>query len=183
MNLPQRPNILETIEKFYGRALIACVVPLGLSAQRLTGSQKMTEQTAKALISAMGLKLHPEGGWYRETWRGAPDDSGRASGTVILYLLESGQRSHWHAVDATEIWFWHAGAPLQLSTAQSDTGPVTDVVLGGDLLEGGYVQGIIPAHHWQAAESLGDWTLVSCTVTPGFEFEGFVLAPPEWRPG
>ncbi|MGQ0566050.1 MAG: cupin domain-containing protein [Gemmobacter sp.] len=135
----------------------------------------MTE--AAAIVGKLGLQPHPEGGWYRQTWVG-PDISGRASGTAILFLLAKGTRSHWHRVDADEIWLWHAGAALTLRVAATDAGPAQAVRLGPSVLTGEVVQAVVPAGHWQAAETLGDWTLVSCTVSPGFRFEGFVLAPP-----
>ncbi|HEX7784278.1 MAG TPA: cupin domain-containing protein [Sphingobium sp.] len=144
-------------------------------ADRVTGD-------AQALIAALDLAPHPEGGWYRETWRAPGADGERAGGTAILFLLEQGQRSHWHRVDATEIWFWHAGHPLQLSVAPGDDGPVSTITLGADIVSGEHVQGIIPAGHWQAADAAAGWALVSCTVTPGFEFAGFTLAPPGWEP-
>lgn len=132
---------------------------------------------ARALIAALELQPHPEGGWYRQTWVG-PMVDGRASGTAILFLLMAGERSHWHRVDADEIWLWHAGAPLVLSLAASDQGPAEDRVLGPEVFDGQSPQIVVPAHHWQAAQSLGGWTLVSCTVSPGFRFEGFTLAAP-----
>jgi uncharacterized protein len=137
---------------------------------------------ARALITALDLAPHPEGGWYRETWRAPGAEGERAGGTAILFLLEQGQRSHWHRVDATEIWFWHAGHPLRLSIAPDGTGPVRSIALGPDILGGEQVQGIIPAGYWQAADADKGWALVSCTVTPGFEFAGFTLAPPGWEP-
>lgn len=137
---------------------------------------------AKALIAALNLQPHPEGGWYRETWRAPHGEGERAGGTAILFLLEEGQRSHWHRVDATEIWFWHAGHPLRLSTAAGDDGPVSTMVLGPAVTDGAHVQGIIPAGYWQSADAESGWVLVSCTVTPGFEFSGFTLAPPGWQP-
>ncbi|QYZ70927.1 cupin domain-containing protein [Neotabrizicola shimadae] len=134
-------------------------------------------QDPDALIAALELQPHPEGGWYRETWKG-PEVNGRATGTAILFLLKAGERSHWHRVDADEIWLWHAGAPLTLSLSASDDGPARHVQLGPDVLAGQSPQIVVPAHHWQAAESLGAFTLVSCTVSPGFRFEGFTLAAP-----
>lgn len=133
-------------------------------------------ETAAAIIRKLELQPHPEGGWYRETWKG-PDIGGRASGTAILFLLRSGERSHWHRVDADEIWLWHAGAPLVLSMGLDQAG---DARLGPDVLGGEMVQAVVPAGWWQAARSTGEWTLVSCTVSPGFRFEGFELAPPGW---
>jgi predicted cupin superfamily sugar epimerase len=131
---------------------------------------------ADRIIAALGLAPHPEGGWYRQTW--AADGPGRPAGTSILFLLKADERSHWHRVDATEIWHFHAGAPLILSLAETAAGPVRDQRLGPDVLAGDMPQGIVPAHHWQAARSTGDWTLVGCTVSPGFRFDGFELAPP-----
>ena len=139
------------------------------------------EAAAKALIQSLGLLPHPEGGWFRESWRAAARPGERAGGTAIYFLLEAHQRSHWHRVDADEHWFWHVGAPLTLSVAPED-GPVRDRLLGGDVLAGQQPQGLVPAHHWQAARPMGGWTLVSCTVVPGFEFSGFTLAPEGWSP-
>jgi uncharacterized protein len=130
--------------------------------------------TADRLVARLGLLPHPEGGWYRETWRG-PDIGGRASGTAILFLLKRGERSHWHRVDADEIWLWHAGAPLILSMGQD---AAAECLLGPDVLDGQMPQALVPAGWWQAARSTGDFTLVSCTVSPGFRFEGFELAAP-----
>lgn len=132
--------------------------------------------TAEAIIAKLGLMPHPEGGWYRETWKG-PEVGGRACGTAILFLLKAGERSHWHRVDADEIWLWHAGAPLVLSMGVARA---EEMRLGPDVLGGEVVQAVVPAGWWQAARSTGDWTLVSCTVSPGFRFEGFELAPPGW---
>lgn len=136
---------------------------------------------ARTLIEALDLSPHPEGGWYRETWRAAVESGERAGGTAIYFLLESHQRSHWHRVDANEHWFWHGGAPIALSIAP-DGGPVERITLGIDLVEGQRPQALVPAGHWQAAEPLGGWALVSCTVIPGFQFSGFTLAPPGWCP-
>lgn len=139
------------------------------------------EQAGRALIEALSLMPHPEGGWYRETWRATAAPGERAAGTAILFLLEAHQRSHWHRVDADEHWFWHAGAPLILSVAAPGEG-ARDLLLGPDVLAGQMPQGWVPAHHWQASTPQGGWTLVSCTVTPGFDFAGFSLAPPGWSP-
>mgnify|MGYP000980257050 CR=1 FL=1 len=135
--------------------------------------------TAEAIIAKLGLQPHPEGGWYRQTWVG-PVVEGRASGTAILFLLKAGERSHWHRVDADEIWLWHAGVPLVLSMGMEQP---EDLRLGPDVLGDEVVQAVVPAGWWQAARPLGEWTLVSCTVSPGFRFEGFELAPPGWEPG
>lgn len=138
---------------------------------------------AAGLIASLGLAPHPEGGWYRETWRAAAAPGARATASAILFLLEEGQRSHWHQVDAAELWFWHAGAPLALLRADGDKGAVERVTLGPDVLAGHSPQGLIPAGQWQAAEAHAGWTLVSCVVSPGFDFAGFTLAPPGWAPG
>lgn len=136
----------------------------------------MTE--ADHIIAKLGLQPHPEGGWYRQTWVGPAlhgRTDGRASGTAILFLLKRGERSHWHRVDADEIWIFNAGAPLILSMGETKA---HDIRLGTDILGGDAAQALVPKGHWQAARSLGDWSLVSCTVSPGFRFEGFELAPP-----
>ncbi|KXU32878.1 cupin [Sphingobium sp. 22B] len=140
------------------------------------------EAAAGALIRLLDLAPHPEGGWFRESWRAPAGAGERAGGTAIYFLLEAHQASHWHRVDAVEHWFWHAGAPLTLSIAD-EGGAARDMLLGGDVLAGQQPQGLVPAHHWQAARPMGGWTLVSCVVVPGFEFSGFTLAPPGWSPG
>lgn len=129
---------------------------------------------AEAIIDRLSLAPHPEGGWYRQTWVG-PMVQGRASGTAILFLLRAGERSHWHHVDADEIWLWHAGAPLSLSMG---TDRAVDHLVGPDVLAGQHPQVVVPKGHWQAARSTGSYSLVSCTVSPGFSFDGFVLADP-----
>ena len=131
--------------------------------------------TAQEIIDHLNLQKHPEGGWYRETWRA--QNEGRATGTCIYFLLEAEESSHWHRVDATEIWLYHAGAPLILSISETDQGPASDHLLSPDLSKGA-PQLIVPENHWQAARTTGDYTLVSCTVSPGFEFESFDLAAP-----
>ncbi len=133
---------------------------------------------AERIIEQLRLAPHPEGGWYRQTWVAEAEGGARPSGTAILFLLRAGERSHWHRVDADEIWLFHAGAPLILSIAQTEAGPARALRLGADVLCGDAPQGFVPAHHWQAARSTGDWTLVGCTVSPGFRFEGFELAAP-----
>lgn len=138
---------------------------------------------AAAIIARLDLVPHPEGGWYRETYRAAAPDGARASATAIWFLLDAGQRSHWHRVDAAEIWLWHAGSPLILQTAPDDAGPVQGVTLGGDVLAGQVPQHVIAPHHWQAAQADLGWALVSCVVSPGFDFAGFTLAPEGWFPG
>ncbi len=136
---------------------------------------------AEAVVAALALQPHPEGGFYRETWRDSPTQGGRGAGTAILFLLAADQFSHWHRVDADELWIWQAGAPLALSVSPDghDAGACW---LGPDLGARQALQHLVPRGHWQAATSLGRWTLVTCTVTPAFEFQGFELAPPDWRP-
>ncbi|WP_171234430.1 cupin domain-containing protein [Ruegeria sp. HKCCA6837] len=131
--------------------------------------------TAQDIIDHLNLQRHPEGGWYAETWRA--ENAGRPTGTCIYFLLQAGESSHWHRVDATEIWLYHAGAPLVLSLSATDKGPAIDHLLTPDLLKGA-PQLIVPEGHWQTARSTGDYTLVSCTVSPGFDFQGFELAAP-----
>ncbi|MEM1373062.1 MAG: cupin domain-containing protein [Pseudomonadota bacterium] len=132
--------------------------------------------TADALISLLDLAPHPEGGWYRQTWIEDPA-TGRPAGTCIYFLLKDQGASHWHRVDATEIWHFYAGAPLILSLSKDETGPAQDHMLGANL-PAERPQIIVPKGHWQAARTTGSYTLVGCTVSPGFHFEGFELAPP-----
>ena len=135
--------------------------------------------TAEDIIARLALSPHPEGGHYRQTWAAATTDgSGRATATCIHFLLRAGERSHWHRVDAAELWFWHAGAPLLLHRAETEAGPATATALGPDVLAGQHPHLLVAPDHWQAAESTGDFSLVSCVVSPGFRFEGFTLAPP-----
>lgn len=139
--------------------------------------------SAAEIIRKLDLKPHPEGGHFRETFRDSRTDAnGRAASTAIYFLLARGERSHWHRIDAVEVWHYHAGAPLVLEMA-ADGEPVRRVKLGADIAMGERPQGIVPAAHWQAAESLGEWTLVGCTVAPGFEFANFEIAPKDWQPG
>ncbi len=139
--------------------------------------------SAADVIRLLDLKPHPEGGHFRETFRDGTNAQGqRAASTAIYFLLARGERSHWHRVDAVEVWHYHAGAPLLLEIAAHERGPIERLTLGGDLAAGARPQAIVPAHAWQAAETLGDWTLVGCTVAPGFEFAGFELAPTGWAP-
>ncbi len=143
-------------------------------------------RAAKALIEELRLSPHPEGGWFRETWRAPAGDDERAAATAIYFLLEAHQRSHWHRVDATEIWLWHAGDPLLLSLAAGDAGPVREIKLGPDVIAGDAPQVLVRPHEWQAAIPLPGqegYSLVSCLVTPAFEFAGFTLAEPDWHPG
>ncbi|AMN45339.1 protein of unknown function DUF985 [Rhodoplanes sp. Z2-YC6860] len=137
--------------------------------------------SAEDVIRILELKPHPEGGHYRETFRDSQTiDGTRAASTAIYFLLKRGERSHWHRVDAAEAWHWHAGSPLEL---QINNGRGAELFrLGPDLAIGERPQAVVPARAWQAAETLGDWTLVGCTVAPGFRFEGFELAAPGWSP-
>lgn len=138
--------------------------------------------TAADIIATLELSAHPEGGWYRQTWEG-PHQNGRAIGTCIYFLLKARETSHWHRVDAEEIWLFHAGDPLALSIASDTSGPAQTHALGPDIAAGQRPQIHVPSNAWQSAQSAANvaqakgWTLVSCTVTPGFRFDGFELAP------
>jgi predicted cupin superfamily sugar epimerase len=136
--------------------------------------------SAADIIARLDLQPHPEGGHYRETFRDSHTVAGRAASTAILFLLARGERSHWHRVDVAEAWHFHAGAALKLEIVDGDTARI--VQLGIAFADGEMPQAVVPAHAWQAAESLGDWTLVGCTVAPGFDFAGFELAPKGWSP-
>lgn len=142
--------------------------------------------TADELIELLHLSPHPEGGYFKETFRDgrAVDEGDRAASTAIYFLMKAGEVSLWHRVDATEIWHWYAGAPLELSTAAPLPGAsAAKSVMGNDLMSGERPQAIVPAGYWQQARSLGDFTLVGCTVAPGFTFDRFELAPPGFHPG
>jgi len=138
--------------------------------------------TAEAVIARLGLTPHPEGGHYVETYRHTAEDGGRGACTAIYYLLRAGERSHWHKVDAVEIWHHYAGGPLGLALSQ-DGHAIRTVLLGPDAAAGQLPQAVVPIDCWQAAEPLGEWVLVGCTVSPAFDFAGFTMAPPDWRPG
>jgi uncharacterized protein len=139
--------------------------------------------TGERLIKLLSLAPHPEGGHYRETFRDQVAlDDGRACATAIYFLLQSGEVSRWHRVDATEIWHWYDGAPLELRIAPVD-GPATTLRLGPDVESGAAPQQIVPAGYWQSARTVGTYTLVGCTVSPGFDFRGFTLADPRFEPG
>ena len=141
----------------------------------------MSLLSAADVIRLLDLRPHPEGGHYRETFRDPRRGAdGRALSTAIYFLLAAGERSHWHRIDAVEVWHWHAGAALALRIAGQDG--VATVRLGADIGTGERPQAVVPAAAWQSAESLGAWTLVGCTVAPGFEFSGFELAPADWAP-
>jgi predicted cupin superfamily sugar epimerase len=137
--------------------------------------------TAADIMARLDLKPHPEGGYYRETFRDARTDAnGRSRSTAIYFLLARGERSHWHRIDAVEIWHYYAGSALVLQIAED--GDQRRVRLGPDLAAGEVPQAIVPAQAWQAAESTGDWTLAGCTVAPGFDFAKFEMAPKGWTP-
>jgi predicted cupin superfamily sugar epimerase len=138
--------------------------------------------SASAVIKVLGMRAHPEGGWYAETWRAAAREGQRPHGSAILFLLAAGERSHWHRFDADEVWAYSAGGPLELRVwAEGDAG-ITVHRLGGEVTTGDAVQAVVPAGAWQTAHPLGEWTLVNCIVTPAFEFGGFELASPDWEP-
>jgi predicted cupin superfamily sugar epimerase len=144
--------------------------------------------TPDDIIAELGLVPHPEGGHYRETWRGDPPDGrpadgarARSAGTAIYYLLRAGERSRWHRVDAAEMWLFHAGGPLLVDTVDAD-GHLAREALGPDVAAGEQPQRLVPAGTWQSAVPGGAWTLVSCVVVPGFEFDGFEIAPDGWTP-
>ena len=139
------------------------------------------ETSAAEIIARLELKPHPEGGHYRETFRDSRTDaSGRSRSTAIYFLLARGERSHWHLIDAVEVWHYYAGSALTLKIADDDG--QWSFRLGPNLAAGEQPQAIVPPHTWQAAESTGDWTLVGCTVAPGFDFATFEMAPKDWEP-
>lgn len=144
--------------------------------------------SAQTLIEQLGLQQHPEGGWYREMWRAEEGADGRAKGTAIIFLLQADENSHWHRVDADEMWLWQGGDPLELLIAEDEAGPTERILLGPNVTAGHSLQGLVSAGAWQAArpaplEDPPGYSLVSCVVVPGFEFSGFELAPPGWEPG
>ena len=140
-----------------------------------------TRPSASDIIARLDLKPHPEGGHYRETFRDpAVDTNGRSRSTAIYFLLARGERSHWHRIDAVEVWHYYAGDALTLRIAADDG--TRSITLGPDIAAGQVPQAIVPASAWQAAESVGDWTLAGCTVAPGFDFATFELAPKDWAP-
>lgn len=138
--------------------------------------------TAAEIISLLDLAPHPEGGWFKETFRDEPGPDGRARSTSIFFLLQAGEESAWHRIDAVEVWHFYDGAPLALKLAREGGSAIT-VRLGKELEAGETPQVVIPAGAWQSAASTGDWTLVGCTVAPGFDFSGFEMALPGWEPG
>lgn len=143
--------------------------------------QAIAGLTADEVVRRLGLAPHPEGGFYRETFRDRPDAAGRAVSTAIYYLLGVGDVSEWHRVDAAEVWHFYAGAPLVITVSENGH-DASSHHLGPDLMQGQRPQIVVPAGWWQTATSLGAWTLVGCTVAPGFTFDGFEMAPPGWRP-
>ena len=140
-----------------------------------------SQPTSAEIIRRLELRPHPEGGHYRETFRDSVGTNGRARSTAIYFLLARGERSHWHRIDAAEVWHYYAGDALTLQIANDGCRGHT-VRLGPDIAAGERPQAIVPASAWQSAESTGDWTLVGCTVAPGFEFAKFELAKPDWSP-
>lgn len=138
--------------------------------------------TADEIIRLLALEPHPEGGWYRQTFADTPEAGGRSHSTAIYYLLEGGPPGRWHRVDAAEVWHWYAGSPLVLSLSP-DGAERSMLLLGPDLASGARPQVVVPPGHWQSARSLGEWTLVGCTVAPGFEFAHFEVKPEGWEPG
>jgi predicted cupin superfamily sugar epimerase len=143
--------------------------------------------TAEQLIEALELQPHPEGGWYRETWRAPAADGERAAASAVYYVIQPGQRSHWNRVDAHEIWLWHAGDAVDVSLAETEQGPARTVRLGGNVAAHEQPQLVIPAGQWQSAEPAAGgpagYAFISCIVAPAFEFAGFELAAPGWAPG
>lgn len=140
------------------------------------------QMTAEDIIRLLDLAPHPEGGHYRETFRDTAECDGRSASTAIYFLLKAGEKSRWHTVDAAEGWHWHAGSALRLEIATADAAPLI-VALGTNLTAGERPQAIVPADAWQRAESTGAWTLVGCTVAPGFQFSSFKIAPEGFEPG
>jgi predicted cupin superfamily sugar epimerase len=141
----------------------------------------MSAITAREVIERLGMQRHPEGGWFVQTFEDPAQTDGRAHSTAIYYLLEAGEVSHWHRVDAVEVWHYYAGAAIELSLSDGEN--LTVHRLGINLASGERPQIIVPKGGWQSAASTGAWTLVGCTVAPGFRFSGFELAAPGWTPG
>jgi predicted cupin superfamily sugar epimerase len=137
--------------------------------------------SAADIIARLALKPHPEGGHYRETFRDPRGDAaGRAFSTAIYFLLARGERSHWHRIDAVEVWHYYAGDALVLQIAEASG--QRSIRLGPNLAAGEMPQAIVLPQAWQAAETTGDWTPVGCTVAPGFDFSKFELAAKDWTP-
>jgi uncharacterized protein len=144
--------------------------------------ESIRHRTARTVIDRLGLRAHPEGGWYAETWRAATGDGVRAGGSAILYLLAVDERSHWHRVDAAEIWQHAGGDALELRVWAPGEPSVTTYRLGGDVGAGDTIQAVVPPGAWQSARPIGQWALVGCIVVPAFEFAGFELAAEGWEP-
>lgn len=185
----KRQRLQRNIEVHVFGRRVACAEKLPLQMAR-KGAPVTQPDNADLLIEQLGLKRHPEGGWYKETWRATAEDAAtRAKGTAILFLIKADEVSHWHRVDADEMWLWQGGDPLELSISSSDAGPIERQILGTDFSRGQVAQGLVPTGAWQSARvsnsSTGKfgYTLVSCVVVPGFDFAGFELAPPGWAPG
>ena len=154
-----------------------------MSTTSLTGFGGISgDLGAKEIIRLLDLAPHPEGGWYKRTFEDENQIEGRPASTAIYYLLQAEEMSAWHRIDAVEIWHWHAGAPLSITLSPPDGQGATAHILGPDLRAGCRPQVVVPTGWWQTAVSLGAWTLVGCTVAPGFDFAGFELAPEGWRP-
>ena len=149
-------------------------------AARRRGTRHTVPIDAREVIDRLGLVPHPEGGWYRETWRDLPADGGRGVGSAIYFLLQADERSHWHRVDAAEAWHHYAGGRLELAIVEDDHHQV--ITLGAELTERCEPQAVVPARAWQAARPLDGWVLVGCTVSPAFDFSGFELADHGWAP-
>lgn len=169
-------------------ALTCSSAPSSSATPPLARTRSLEERTppipsAQDVIERLHLAPHPEGGYFIETFRDENTvTNNRSASTAIFYLLEAANRSHWHRIDAVEVWHYYAGAPLRLSRAWDDGTGVRDLTLGAHVLEGQNPQGVVAKREWQSAKSLGKWTLVGCTVAPGFLPEGFELAPPDWKP-
>lgn len=142
----------------------------------------MSLLSAAEIIEQLELSPHPEGGYFRETFRDSTLIAGRSMSTAIYYLLQAGEVSRWHRIDTAEIWHWYAGAALELSIYNASTHACQILDLGNTFKDNQQPQVIVPAHHWQSAYTKGEWTLVGCTVAPGFEFARFELAPEGWQP-
>ena len=138
--------------------------------------------TADQIIKFLQLQPHPEGGWYKQTWKSEDTLSGRASGTSIYFLLKAGEISHWHKIDSVEIWHYYDGSPLTLRIANEDNNEIATKILGPNLAKLQSPQILVNKNLWQSAETTGDYTLVGCTVSPGFEFSKFTLAPKNFNP-
>jgi predicted cupin superfamily sugar epimerase len=140
------------------------------------------DDEARAVVTALSMSRHPEGGWYVERWRASAGPGVRPAGSAILYLLAAGERSHWHRLDAAEVWQWSGGGTLELRIWADGDSAIRTVRLGSDLATGASPQAVVPAGAWQSARPLDAWTLVGCIVAPAFTFDGFELAPPGWDP-